>query len=411
MKHSYEVVIIGGGAAGFFAANRILELRPSTRIVLLEKTQKLLSKVLVSGGGRCNVTNVISDPQEMIKMYPRGGKNLLSLFYQFGQEETVAWFLDKGIKLKTEADGRMFPETNTSETIAKCLYDSYTKKGGEIKLKATVKEIKFNSENHEILLENGDILLSKIVVVASGGAPKKDMLSYIKQSGHSIIDPVPSLFTFNLPKHPITEFMGLSVPNAHIEILNSKFKFQGPLLITHWGLSGPAILKLSAFGARFIAENNYNFSIQINWLGEQKVHTLVESWNKIIKQEGDKKVKRLIPNEIPNRLKEFLIHRAEITSELNLADLSMAKRQKLAEVLCKDIYEVSGKTTFKEEFVTAGGINLKEVDMRTCESKLIPNLYFCGEVLDIDGITGGFNFQAAWSTANAVALNTIERLQ
>ncbi len=410
MNHNYEVVIIGGGAAGFFAANRILELRPETRIILLEKTQKLLSKILVSGGGRCNVTNVISDPQEMIKMYPRGGKNLLSLFYQFGQEETVAWFLDKKIKLKTEPDGRMFPESNTSETIAKCLYDSYTKNGGEIKLKAAVSEINFKDEVHELILENGDVLQSKIVIIASGGAPKKEMLNYIKKSGHSIIEPVPSLFTFNLPKHPITEFMGLSVPNAHIEILHSKFKFQGPLLVTHWGLSGPAILKLSAFGARFISENNYNFSIQINWLGDQKVHNLVESWNSTIKQEGDKKVKRLLPNEIPNRLKEYLIQRAEISSDLNLADLSMHKRQKLAEVLCKDIYEVSGKTTFKEEFVTAGGINLKEVDMRTCESKLIPNLYFCGEVLDIDGITGGFNFQAAWSTSNAVAVSTIGKL-
>lgn len=410
MKHSYEVVIIGGGAAGFFAANRILELRPNTRIILLEKTQKLLSKVLVSGGGRCNVTNTISDPQEMIKMYPRGGKNLLSLFYQFGQEETVQWFLDKGIKLKTEADGRMFPESNTSETIANCLYDSYTKKGGEIKLKAAVKTIDFKDEYHEIILENGDIIQSKIVIVASGGAPKKEMLSFIEKSGHSIIEPVPSLFTFNLPKHPITEFMGLSVPNAHIEIVNTKFKFQGPLLITHWGLSGPAILKLSAFGARYIADNQYNFSIQINWLGDQKVHSLVESWNIIIKNEGDKKVKRILPTEIPNRLKEYLIQRADISPELNLADLSMTKRQKLAEVLCKDVYEISGKTTFKEEFVTAGGINLKEVDMRTCESKLIQNLYFCGEILDIDGITGGFNFQAAWSTSNAVATSIIEKI-
>lgn len=410
MKQSFEVVIIGGGAAGFFAANRILELRPNTQILLLEKTTKLLSKVLVSGGGRCNVTNQISDPQELIKMYPRGGKNLLSLFYHFGQIETIAWFESKGIQLKTESDGRMFPASNKSETIANCLYENFTKKGGQIRLKSGVKNMHFEPNQIQLELEDGTQIEAQKCIVACGGMAKLEMGNFIQNSGHTLINPVPSLFTFNLAKHPITQYMGLSLPNVSIEIIQSKFQFQGPLLITHWGFSGPAVLKLSAYGARFIAEKNYQFSIYINWMGETKIHHLMEEWNLIIKNEGDKKIKRLFPSEFPNRLKEYFIDRAGLSQEEKLADMSTAKRQKLAEIVCKDFYEVSGKTTFKEEFVTAGGIPLKEVDMRLCRSKFQENLYFCGEVLDIDGITGGFNFQAAWSTANAAAESIVKNL-
>lgn len=407
MNQKFDVVIIGGGAAGFFAGNRLLELAPNLRVVILEKSNKILSKVLISGGGRCNVTNQISEPEELIKMYPRGGKNLLSLFYHFGQKETVEWFKKKGVPLKTEPDGRMFPESNSSETIAQCLHQNFTDKGGKIYLQSNVKEIQFLNDSHQILLETGQNLEAKNVIIASGGLVKKEWAHFFQNAGHQIIEPLPSLFTFNLPKAPITQFMGLSVPNALIQIQESKFQFQGPLLITHWGLSGPAILKLSAYGARFIAEKNYQFNIQINWLGEIKTHHLIESWGSIIKKEGTKKIKSLFPNEIPNRLKEYLIERSGLSIDQNLADFSMAQRQKLAQVLCQDVYNVQGKTTFKEEFVTAGGISLKEVDMRTCMSKKIDHLYFCGEVLDIDGITGGFNFQAAWSTANACAENIV----
>lgn len=403
MKKLYDVIIVGGGAAGFFAGNQLLDLHPDIDICLLEKSNKVLSKVLVSGGGRCNVCNAISEPKELIKCYPRGGKNLLSVFYKFGQPETLNWFLSKGVEIHAEQDGRMFPVSNSSQTIARCLYDNFTKNGAPVFLQSGVKKIEKNENIFQVELENGQVMHAKNLILAVGGISKKSQADFLSAFQHNIIDPVPSLFTFNMPGEELTSLMGLSVPDAEIKILQSTFTQKGPLLITHWGLSGPAILKLSAFAARFIAEKNYTFDIEINWTGKHNSESLVDYWAQSPELKSDKKLKNLKYPLLPNRLFLYFLNKANLDPELNLSDFSIKQRRSFAQVLCKDLYTIKGKTTFKEEFVSAGGIDLSEIDMRRCESKKVKGLFFCGEMLDIDGITGGFNFQAAWSTAYAAA--------
>ncbi len=394
---SKHIIIIGGGASGFFAAINCAIHHPQAVITILEKTNKILSKVRVSGGGRCNVTHHCFENNVLIKNYPRGEKELQQVFAQFNVTDTLEWFKLRGVKLKVEADGRMFPESNSSETIINCFLQEAQKFNITIKLSEEVVDIENKNSTQLIVKTNKHNYVAGAVICAIGGHHQLKNYSCLQQSKHRIDELIPSLFTLNLPQSNINELMGLSVKNATVKVNGTKFQFTGPLLITHWGLSGPAILKLSAYAAEYFYKNNYHVGISVNWSGslnEAELKSLIEF---------NLTSKALIANstlfEIPKRLWEFLLQRAEIPLSKPWIELGKKQLQKLVQVLTNDAYTMQGKTTFKEEFVTAGGINLKEITFKTMESKLVPHLFFCGEVLNIDGITGGFNFQNAWSTA------------
>lgn len=392
-----KVIVIGGGAAGFFAAINVAELHPTATVCILEKSNKLLQKVLVSGGGRCNVTHACFETGQLVKNYPRGEKELRSAFSQFAANSTINWFKKKGVELKTEADGRMFPTTNDSATIANCLLNEAKRSGVEVKLKVTVNDI-IPGETFTLKTDQGDLSCDKLII-ATGGNPKPEGYRWMKGTGHTVVPPVPSLFTFNIPNQSLTHLMGLSVRHAKIKIAGTKLQTEGDLLITHWGLSGPAVLKASAWGARILNQMNYRFTVLIDWLNTLKEDDLREELlfqkeNLSPKQTGNTPLFNL-----PKRLWEYFLDRAGIAPATRWADLSKKQINVLINVLLRDEYDVTGKTTFKEEFVTCGGISLKEIDFATMQSKITPGLYFAGEVLDIDGITGGFNFQNAWTTA------------
>ena len=397
MKTQFDTIIVGGGAAGIFAAINLAAKNPHHKIVVLEKSQNLLSKVKVSGGGRCNVTHACFEPKELVKYYPRGNKELIGPFHQFQPGDTIAWFADKGIELKIEDDGRMFPTTDNSQTIIDCFLNEVDKYNIEIKFQSKVENISKEEDVFKIDL-GGNYLISKNIVITTGGFHKIEGYSFMNNLGHTIIPPNPSLFTFNLPKNDILELQGL-VSNVEIKILGSKFIEQGPLLVTHWGMSGPAILKLSSWGARFLNEKNYEFDFSINWLPEHNNDSIIELINQHKQDFGSKKVINQFDVDIPKKLKFFLLQKAGISNDLKWADVSKQHINKLAELLIRNIYHSKGKTTFKQEFVSCGGIQLNEINFKTMESKLIPNLYFAGEVLNIDALTGGFNFQAAWTGA------------
>ena len=399
MQKEKTVVVIGGGAAGFFSAITCANANPNLNVILLEKSGKLLSKVRVSGGGRCNVTHACFDPVELVKFYPRGSRELLGPFHQFSPKETVEWFLSKGISLKTEEDGRMFPASDQSATIINCLLHESDIAGVRIWLNAGVQTLARKGSNQfELLLQDERKLLADAVIIATGGFPTLKGFDWLSGTGHKIIEPVPSLFTFNLPDNPITQLMGISVESARVKIAGTKFNTEGPLLITHWGMSGPAILKLSSLAARKLAESRYEFSIFINWLKEYNEEEMRLRLQQLRTDIPRKKISTSNPFQLPKRLWEHLVLKVIRDTEQEWAQLTNDSIRKLCSVLIADEYFVRGKTTFKEEFVTCGGISLKEVDFKTMESKLIPGLYFAGEVLDIDAVTGGFNFQAAWTT-------------
>lgn len=392
-----NIIVIGGGASGFFAAINAAKNFPDNKIFILEKSNKLLSKVRVSGGGRCNVTHHCFENKLLVKNYPRGEKELQQVFAQFSVNDTIEWFKSRGVKLHTEHDGRMFPETNSSETIINCFLNEAKKYNIDIKLFEEILELKKVDNNLLLVKTNKAEYKADAVICAIGGHHQLKNYSWLQNNKHSIDDLIPSLFTLNVPHSRIKELMGLSVKQATVKVVGTKFHFTGPLLITHWGFSGPAVLKLSAYAAEYFFKNNYQVGISINWSGllnEEDVKELLES---------NLGSKALILNsplfEIPKRLWEFLLLRADISLSKPWVELGKKQLNKLAQTLVNDIYDMQGKTTFKEEFVTAGGINLKQVNFKTMESKLIPRLFFCGEVLNIDGITGGFNFQNAWSTA------------
>lgn len=397
-----KVVVIGGGAAGFFAAINAAEFNPKAKIILLEKSNKLLQKVLVSGGGRCNVTHACFDNGLLVKSYPRGEKELRSAFAKFTTTDTIEWFKKRGIVLKTEADGRMFPITDNSETIANCLLQEAKRLGVEIILQTTVSEI-VPSNKGFTLKANGDDIKCDKLIIATGGNSKSASYDWLRQLGHSIVEPVPSLFTFNIPDNQLTKLMGLSVSNARLKVKGTKLQTEGPLLITHWGLSGPAALKASAWGARLLHATNYHFTVQIDWLNKYKEDELRDEllFNK--ENLATKQISNTPLFELPKRLWEFFLNKSSIAAQTKWADVSKKQLNALLNLLFYDEYEVRGKTTFKEEFVTCGGISLKEIDFATMQSKKVPGLFFAGEVLDIDGITGGFNFQNAWTTAWIVA--------
>jgi hypothetical protein len=389
-----QIVIIGGGAAGFFAAITCAEQNPNVQITILEKSTTVLQKVKVSGGGRCNVTHACFDPQELITFYPRGGKELLGPFHQFMTGDTMQWFEERGVPLKIEEDNRVFPVSNSSQSIVDVLINSATKNNIVIKTSHRVESIEKIENQWKVTTSNGVFLADKLLVATGSNT---HVWKLINQSRHTIIEPVPSLFTFNCDDNRIKEIPGVSVPHVTIKITGTNLETNGPLLITHWGMSGPAILKLSAFGARLLADKQYQFSIEINWLSKsyESVFNQLSSFKKSLAK------KQLLPNSpfeaIPKRLWEKLINYASISGNKNWADLSKSDVEQLANLLTQSIFEINGKSTFKEEFVTAGGIDLKEINFKRFESKLHKNLFFAGEVLDIDAVTGGFNFQNAWT--------------
>lgn len=399
------LVVIGGGAAGFFCAINAAVKHPDLNIILLEKTGKLLSKVKISGGGRCNVTHACFSISEMSKKYPRGEKFVKKTFHQFFTKDTIDWFETRGVILKAEADGRMFPDTDSSQTIIDCLLREANKHQVDIRMNADVKSVRRDNEQFLVRLANEKFIWADYVTIACGGYPKSSMFDWLTALGHTIEEPVPSLFTFNIPQHPIVGLMGISVKEAQVKINGTKLKETGPLLITHWGLSGPAILRLSAWGARELQQRNWHFTIQANWLPEFNEETIREEVLAYRKTLAAQKVVNKNPFGLPGRLWEFLVLQSGISDDIRWAEMPAKEQNKLIKHLCAYELEVKGKTTYKEEFVTAGGILLGEIDPQTMMSRKIPNLFFAGEILNVDGITGGFNFQNAWTTGYIAADN------
>jgi len=397
-QFKWDLIIAGGGPAGFFAAIHFAELNPNLKVLILERASQTLGKVIISGGGRCNVTHACFDPAKLITFYPRGGNELRGAFTRFQPRDTVEWFESRGVKLKIESDGRMFPITDDSNTIAECLRESARKAGVKVQVGASLIKVEKNHSDEFKLEVRHDakvfFLQTKKLLIATGSDRKT--LDVLKSLGHTIIDTVPSLFTFNIKDKRINGLAGVSVDNVALKM--DSITTRGALLITHWGLSGPAVLRCSAWGARILFEKRYASSLTVNWLGDYKPDAALEvlTRNKEWKENARKKVSSTPAfSQIPLRLWKQLV---SFIGEKNWADLSKAELRKLAEELTAGEFQIQGKGQFKEEFVTAGGVNLKEVDFKTMQSRIVDGLYFAGEVLDIDGITGGFNFQSSWTT-------------
>lgn len=402
MNNRKRLIVIGGGAAGFFCAVNAARLNPSLDVMVIEKTGKILSKVKVSGGGRCNVTHACFDIREMTGRYPRGMNFLKKTFHQFFTSDTITWFEQRGVRLKTEEDGRMFPVTDSSQTIIECLLRESNLYNVQLRMNREVHALSRSGDGWQVTFADEEKMQVDAVCVACGGYPKVTQFRWLLDLEHTIEEPVPSLFTFNLPDHPIRQLMGVST-QAKVKIVGSKLSETGPVLITHWGLSGPAVLRLSAWGAREFAEKKYDFSILVNWVPEHNEQTARETLHELRKEASQKKVQMFHRFDIPQRLWQFLCEQSGIAADMRWASLPAANQNKLVNNLVAYAAVVKGKTTFKEEFVTAGGIRLSEVDANTMQSKKHPGLYFAGEILDVDGITGGFNFQHAWTSGYIAA--------
>lgn len=400
----FDFIVVGGGAAGFFAAINAARLAPGKKVVIIEKSSKVLAKVKVSGGGRCNVTHACFDNRELVNFYPRGGKELRGAFSRFNPTQTVEWFKERGVELKTESDGRMFPVSNSSETIVNCLLLEASKLGVSILMQKEVLEINKTSSGFSVLINNQELILCSKIIIATGGSAKDAGYNFIQQIGHKIIPPVPSLFTFNIPNNSIRELMGVSVEQVVVSIQGTSIQTKGPLLITHWGFSGPAILKASAWAARQLAAYQYNFTVNVNWMAGNKEEFILEELKKSKQVYNAQLLVSVNPFKIVKRLWEFFVLKNGLDTAFRWADLSNKQLRNLAQLLTSDNYVVSGKTTFKEEFVTCGGIALEEIDFKFMESKKVKGLFFVGEILDIDGVTGGFNFQAAWTSGWLAAI-------
>jgi len=399
-----DIIIIGGGAAGFFAAINIAEQHPTLKVAVLERGKEGLQKVKVSGGGRCNVTHAEFIPKELAQNYPRGEKELLGPFHQFMTGDTIEWFEKRGVALKIEDDRRIFPVTNSSQTIIDCFLGEAKKYGTEIFYNHSVTAIIKTELNWQIYTAKQRFTCKKLVI-ATGSNPK--MWQIIAKLGHTVIEPVPSLFTFNIKDKRIKDIPGVVVQNVEVKLLDSNFESQGPLLITHWGMSAPAILKLSAFAAIALAKRNYKFQIQVNFIRQPYSDCI--AMLKLFKQEFAKKtVMNSVLFELPRRLWVQLVEASEIDETTRWAELTRPQTEALALQLTQAVFNVDGKSTFKEEFVTAGGIDLKEINFKTFESKLHANLYFAGEVINVDAVTGGFNFQNAWTSAFIVSKSVSE---
>jgi predicted Rossmann fold flavoprotein len=400
-----KIAIIGAGAAGCFAAANI-PYREGVEVAVFEKTGKVMQKVKASGGGRCNVTHECFDIPEMVTRYPRGKQLLRKSLYQFGPQQTIDWFEQRGVQLKTESDGRMFPVTDDSQTIIDCIWQEMMRSKVQVYYHKSVTDIeKAPPGEWKITFADASVYCADKVLIAAGGFAKMEQYKWITALGHTIQPPVPSLFTFNMPGHPVTELMGVSVADATIKISGTKTVEHGPLLITHWGMSGPAVLKTSAVAARELADRNYDFTIVVNWLGDMSDPDMRETLSQIRKDQGKQLVQHKNPFDLPRRLWEYILQQCGVKSDTRWGELPAAAQNKLTEHLLRDIYSVKGKTTFKEEFVTCGGISLPETDPQTMQSRVAPGIYFAGEILDADGITGGYNFQHAWSSAWIAAQN------
>lgn len=393
---------MGGGAAGFFGAINAAQQNPKLKILILEKSPKLLSKVKISGGGRCNVTHNEPEATPLSKHYPRGQKELKKIFRIFNAKDTIDWFASLGIKLTTEDDGRIFPTTDDSQTIINCFLQEADKYKIQIEINCGVEKIEKKEKQFLIHTEKKDYCAKKILV-AAGGHPQKLNYSWIENTGHTINTLVPSLFTFNDSEKKFKDLMGVAVADVEIKIASTKFSERGSLLITHWGLSGPAVIKLSAWAAAYLFEKNYSFTVLVNWtgsFGEDQLRSFLQDHKTV---RGKQKIATNPLLGLPQRLWERLIVLTEISDAKIWGEISNKEMNRLIEWLIRCPFQIKGKTTFKEEFVTCGGVELSEIDLETMQSKIIPGLYFAGEVLNIDGETGGFNFQAAWSTAFVAA--------
>jgi predicted Rossmann fold flavoprotein len=396
MDH-YDLIVTGGGAAGFFGAIACASARPNTRILILEKGNTLLGKVLVSGGGRCNVTHAQFDPAQMATYYPRGGKALRGPLERFGPRETVRWFERRGVALKTEPDGRMFPVTDSSETIANALVSEAERFGVEIQKRAPVISIERIEGRLRMRVRGGETLFSPTLLLSTGG--ERSGFELAAGLGHSIQPPVPSLFTFQMRDERLEGLSGVSVPLVRLKLPGSGLQTEGPLLVTHWGISGPAVLKMSAWGARSLHDAGYQTDLLVNWLPEHNQDSLFRLLLEVQAQAGRKRASTQDPTgHLPQRLWKRLVAAAGIDESQSWADLPRKTINRLADELALGRFRTAGKGEFKEEFVTCGGVTLKEVDFKTMQSRVCPGLYLAGEVLDIDGLTGGFNFQSAWTT-------------
>jgi predicted Rossmann fold flavoprotein len=399
INSKYDIVIVGGGAAGFFTAINIVENNPKLKVVILERGKEVLTKVRISGGGRCNVTHACFIPNDLVKFYPRGEKELRGPFHQFCSGDTIAWFEKHGVELKIEDDGRMFPVSNSSQTIIDCFIKVTKKLGIEVLSGQSVQSI-FKNEAYWKVETNHESFACKKLIMTTGSNPK--IWEMLQDLGHTIVPAVPSLFTFNIKDNRIKDLMGVSAM-ASVKVKNSKLEASGPLLITHWGMSGPGILRLSAWGAIELAAKKYQFAILVNWLHDKATEETTNILKELKLEHAKKAVSKKSPFDFPNRLWESIVLASSIESETKWADLTKNQLTNLAHQLTNAEFQVNGKSTFKEEFVTAGGIDLKEINFKTMESKILPNLYFAGEIVNIDAITGGFNFQNAWTSGFIVA--------
>ncbi len=388
-------MVIGGGAAGFFGAMSCKEHFPKSEVLILEKNEQVLTKVKISGGGRCNVTHACFDPKALVKNYPRGNRALLGPFNKFQPRDTIEWFRHRNVEIKAEEDGRMFPTTDSSQTIIDCFLKQIEKLNITLRRRSDVSRIVKNELGFTIYLFSDEVIEADRILIATGSSSR--VFPWLKELGHEIVDPVPSLFTFQVDDQRLKELSGVTVPKVHIKILDTSLEEEGPLLITHWGLSGPAVLKLSAWGARILHEKKYEGNLQINWVPDFSQEAL---WEKLVE------LKSLYPSRyvvsegiLPKSLWKALVNAANIPSDKKYSSLSKQAMRDLMEELQRGKFALRGKGIYKQEFVTAGGVSLNDVDFQTLESKKCKGLYFAGEVLDIDGITGGFNFQNAWTTA------------
>jgi predicted Rossmann fold flavoprotein len=407
MTHHYDVIIIGGGAAGFFTAINFAEKNRSLTIAILERGKEVLSKVRISGGGRCNVTHACFDANELTGYYPRGGKELRGPFHAFAATDTVEWFQQHGVTIKKEEDGRMFPQANTSQAVIDCFLRLQKNLGIQLFTGENVLSVQRENEHWKLSTQQNEFIARSICFATGSSAA---MWKLLQQLGHTIISPVPSLFTFNCKDERIINLPGV-VTNASLSIEETKLRTSGPLLITHWGMSGPAILKLSAWGARILHDKAYAFTLIVNWLPTEDIESTLEKLRSLKEQQAQKIVTVKSPFAIPNRLWENIVQAASINAQTRWADLSKTQLHQLSQQLCKARFNIRGKSTFKEEFVTAGGIDLKEIDFKTMRSKILPDIYFAGEVLNIDAVTGGFNFQNAWTGGYIAAIALSKEIQ
>lgn len=400
-KYTYDIIVVGGGASGFFTAINSAQSLPQKRIAILERGRDVLTKVRISGGGRCNVTHAEFVPKELSLKYPRGKKELLGPFHTFMTGDTISWFEDRGVALKIEEDGRMFPETDSSSTIIDCFLKETQQLGIDVITSCSVQNLESafakgsidTTSSIKLNTTKGDFTCEQLVI-ATGSNPK--IWNLLEGLGHTITAAVPSLFTFNIKDKRIEGLMGLSA-EVSITVLNTKLISEGPLLITHWGMSGPAILKLSAWGARELARLDYSFEISVNWLGHSSIRDALEILHDLKLKYARQSPHTHAQLELPKRLWQNILTYSGILAQERWADLTKEQLENLSRELTQARFRVSGKSTFKEEFVTAGGVALDEIDFKTFESKVIPNVYLVGEVLNIDAITGGFNFQNAWT--------------